>query len=141
MKDIKQIVESAVLENGLYVARTSSGIYKFPPEMRENILKRKPLIAKKDKYHPSKVFQDYLAFVDQNKDVIPFLILIKDLAEDNTDYSIEKVVQYLRKKQLFSNLITDRSNTALFDNKKRYEIRILINMLPIFPKAWFNQGE
>lgn len=35
MNDIKQIVESAVLENGIYVARTNNGIYKFPPEMRE----------------------------------------------------------------------------------------------------------
>lgn len=130
MKEIREIVESAVLEDGLYVARTNNGIYKFPPEMRENILKRKPLKAKKDKYQPSKIFQDYLAFVDQNKDVIPLLLLIKD-----GHYFSE-----LRKKRMIPERFWGMYD-SFYQNKKRYEPYILIDMLPIFPKAWFNQGE
>lgn len=131
MNDIKQIVESAVLENGIYVARTGNGVYKFPPKMREEILKRKPLPTKKQaKYQPSKIFQEYLSFVDKNKDIIPLLILIKE----GHDFS------ELRKKGMipsrFMGVFSD-----FYDSRKRYQTDILISMLPVFPKAWFNQGE
>lgn len=130
MKEIREIVESAVLEDGIYIARTTNGIYKFPPDMREELLKRKPIPAKRNKYQPSKIFQDYLSFVDQNKDVIPLLLLIKD------GHSFPE----LKKKRMIPERFWGVYDFFYF-GKKRYAPRILIDMLPIFPKAWFNQGE